>query len=148
MVIEEPPALEPYDAHFVRASVKADPLPTGVACSDKVREKQLVTRTRTVTRTRLITKTRTVLRQQRVMTLATDPKTKEIVELPKDEIVEEEEEYEEPESYDEEVEYQEEVDVIVGDCPGEMMAHPTQTHPQYLTLHRATCSVCGWRGWA
>jgi len=33
-------------------------------------------------------------------------------------------------------------------CKGEMMIwEPKQKHPEYPKLHRASCSVCGWKGW-
>ena len=132
----EASTLRAYDDNFAQAALKAEPVATGVACSDKVREKQLVTRTR------LVGKTRTATRERQVEV----PDDAEGAEAGATKLIAEQ--YEELEPYDEEVEYQEEVDVVVGDCPGEMMADPTKAHPQYPALHRATCSVCGWRGWA
>ncbi len=33
-------------------------------------------------------------------------------------------------------------------CDGEMMVHkPAKKHPQLPELYRASCGICGWRGW-
>lgn len=125
-VAEPARELKPLEDHLAELAAKADPpTPSGVACSDFVREPEVRKRIRKVSR-------------QEVVELEpfVNPKTFEVTPRSGVQDVLDEEEVEEI------------VEVNVAPCPGELMYdEPRQSHPQLKMLARARCSVCGWRGW-